>query len=74
MIEGDPETYYAMPLAGGGGQDVVDPDGLAATARLGFTTASHGGSGFFLDGAYELSVEHPDQYVPVPIRFGVIFP
>ena len=73
MIGDESPKYYAMPQ-GSSGQRVMDPDGLAATGRLGFSTASHGGPGFFIDGAYEFSVEHPDSYGIVPIRFGVIFP
>jgi hypothetical protein len=74
MIGDESPTYYAMPAAGSGAQDTVDPNGLAATVRIGLSTASRGGSGFFLDGAYEFSIEHPDAYGMVPIRFGVIFP
>jgi len=55
-------------------EETADPNGIAATVRVGFSTASRGGSGFFLDGGYEFSVEHPDLYGLAPIRFGVVFP
>jgi hypothetical protein len=70
---GESQRYYAY-AARGPSETVVDPDGLAGIVCFGLSTASRGHSGFFIDGGYEFSLEHPDRYAIVPVRFGVVFP
>ena len=70
---GDPSSAGGFGDSSGG--QISDQDsGLAATVRLGLSTARRGGAGFFLDVGYEFPFENPDRGAVVPVHLGVLFP
>jgi hypothetical protein len=49
-------------------------NGVAATMRLGFTTARRGRPGLFVDAGAEIILHNPQDFGIAPIRAGVLFP